>query len=404
MNKKISLGFALALIFLSVAISVAATMKISMRTYNFLIKDLPDRSQMYAFLSELDGIVRSHYYGEINENLLNSDMADGYVQGLGDAHSYYMTPSEYDAYRREMQGEKMGIGIVTVFDRMDMRLRVSQVAEDSPAALSSMERGDVILSVADEEVNVYNYREIQKKLTGDGTLDSVAVTFLHKGEKISVSIVRGYAAQTVYSSSDGEVGYIKITDFYTTTADQLRKAVEALTGQGVSGIVIDLRGTSNGRIVYAAKALDVLVPVAAEGTGALATALDKNGDTLETFTSDADSLPFSAMILVNSSTSGPAELFACDMRDFGMAKLVGTATKGNDTMQKAFRLSDGSAVMLTVAQIRPYISGIYNGVGLVPDYEVTLAPEKQSRLALLPLSEDEQYKKASALLTGTDTQ
>ena len=104
---------------------------------------------------------------------------------------------------------------------------------------------------------------------------------------------------------------------------------------------------------------------------------------------------------IDKDTSGPAELFACDMRDFGKAKLVGTATKGNGTMQRVYQLSDGGAVKLTVAEIKPYTSDVYNGVGLTPDYLVELSSQKKNRLALLSHSEDEQYQKANSLLTSS---
>ena len=145
----------------------------------------------------------------------------------------------------------------------------------------------------------------------------------------------------------------------------------------------------------------MLVPVASDGTKALATAVDKKGEAIETFTSDADSINVSTVILVDKDTSGPAELFACDMRDFGKAKLVGTATKGNGTMQRVYQLSDGGAVKLTVAEIKPYTSDVYNGVGLTPDYLVELSSQKKNRLALLSHSEDEQYQKANSLLTSS---
>ena len=194
---------------------------------------------------------------------------------------------------------------------------------------------------------------------------------------------------------------VKITDFYSTTASQLKNAVNTLIKQGVSGIIIDLRAVSNGTVEHATDALDVLVPVASDGTKALATAVDKNGEAIETFTSDADSINVSTVILVDKDTSGPAELFACDMRDFGKAKLVGTATKGNGTMQRVYQLSDGGAVKLTVAEIKPYTSDVYNGVGLTPDYLVELSSQKNNRLALLSHSEDEQYQKANSLLTSS---
>ena len=105
-------------------------------------------------------------------------------------------------------------------------------------------------------------------------------------------------------------------------------------------------------------------------------------------------------VLVNGNTSGAAELFACDLRDFGTAQLIGTKTAGNGTMQKVFELSDGSAVALTVAKIIPYKSESFNGTGLEPDHNVELAAEQNSRLPMITLAEDPQYQKALDLVSN----
>ena len=128
--------------------------------------------------------------------------------------------------------------------------------------------------------------------------------------------------------------------------------------------------------------------------------MDKNGNIIETFTSDSDSVNFTMIVLVNSNTSGAAELFACDLRDFGLARLVGTKTAGNGTMQRIFELNDGSAVALTVAKILPYKSDSYNDIGIEPDYIVELSAEQNSRLEMLSFEEDLQYQKAMDIITN----
>lgn len=398
MNKKISLGLALALIFVSIAATVAVTMSVTMRAYNSIIKDLPSRSKLYSAVSELDDIVRNNYYGEINDNLLNADLSEGYAEGLGDKYSYYMTAAEYAVYKDEMDGRKIGVGIIPFYNSVDMALYVGEVSENSPAALSGLQKGDQITHIDEEAVTVYNYNELMQELTGD-RLSSVTVTYVRGEESKTVSIVKGYSAQTVYTSLNGTVGYIKITDFYATTAAQLSAAVDNLMKQGATGLIFDLRGTYNGTIAHAATALDVLVPVASEGSGALATALAKDGGAKQTFTADAESISMPMMVLVNAETAGPAELFACDLRDYGKAQLIGEKTAGNGTMQEAFALSDGGAIVLTTAVIQPYTSETYNTVGLTPDVEVALSAEKQAILPLLSQADDDQYQRAYSLLT-----
>ena len=79
MNKKISLGLTLSLIFLSVALAVTITMTVSMKIYNKIIKDVASRATLYSTVSEIDDLVRENYFGEINENLLTAMMSGGYV-------------------------------------------------------------------------------------------------------------------------------------------------------------------------------------------------------------------------------------------------------------------------------------------------------------------------------------
>lgn len=400
MNKKISLGLALALIFVAVAATVAVTMSVTMRTYNSIIKDLPGRAELYSAVSELDDIVRTNYYGEINNSLLNADLSGGYAEGLGDKYSYYMTAAQYSVYKDEMDGRKIGIGIIPFYDSVDMALYVGEVSENSPAALSGLKKLDRITHIDEEAVTVYNYNDLIEKLTGD-RLSSVTVTYVRGTETKTVSVVKGYTAQTVYTDLNGTVGYVHITDFYATTASQLEEAVNNLVGQGATSLIFDLRGTSNGTIANAASALDVLVPVASEGSGALATALSKDGSARQTFTADAESISMPMVVLVNSDTAGPGELFACDLRDYGKAQLVGEKTAGNGTMQEDFALSDGGAIVLTTAVIRPYMTETYNTVGLTPDTEVALSSEKRAKLLLLTHTEDDQYQKAYSMLTNT---
>lgn len=399
MNRKISLGLALALIFLAIAGSVAATAAVTMRVYNSIIKDLPSRTSLYSTVSEIDDIVRNNYFGEINDSLLNADLSEGYASGIGDRYSYYMTAAEYAVYLDEMQGQMVGVGANVFYDPTDAGLYVSAVSENSPAALAGLQKGDRIVSINEEAVTAYNYTELMENLTGD-RLSSVTVTFSRDGASQTVNLVKGYTAQTVFTSLNGTVGYVQITAFYATTASQLEAAVETLSENGATSLIFDLRGCSAGTTEYAANTLDVLVPVASEGSGALATAYSKDGSVRRTFTAAASSVSMSMMVLVNGKTAGPAELFACDLRDYGMARLIGETTAGNGCLQEVFALSDGGAIILTTAEIHPYISESYNQVGIVPDEEVVLSSEKAVRLPLLEQADDDQYQRAYSLLTG----
>lgn len=400
MNKKISLGLTLSLIFISAALAVTITMMISMRTYNKLIKDVSDRASMYSGISEIDDIIRENYYGQIDENLLNSMISKGYTNGLGDRYSTYMTADEYASYKEIEKGQKGGIGVIAAYDDVSGGIYVCEVSDKSPAELQGIQKGDVITEIDGEKVTAQNASTLILQLEGD-KLTEVTVTFTHDGTAKTVKVAKGYTMQTVYCSMQGTVGYCKIIGFYKNTADELKDAIKYMNDNSATAIIFDLRNTSDGLVPYATACLDLILPVASEGTGALVTAIDKDGKTVETFTSDSDSISMPMCVLVNSGTLSVAEIFACDLRDFGVAKLVGTTTGGNGTMQKIFELSDGSAIKLTVAKVLPYKSDCFDGVGLKCDYEVSLTPEQNSRLQMLTFEEDSQYQKAFELMTNS---
>lgn len=399
MSKKISLGLAISLIFLAIALTITVTMMVAMGIYNDIIKDVSARSGVYSNISEIDDLIRKNYYGEINENLLNTMMSDGYVAGIGDRYSYYMTPDEYARHKEEEKGNKVGIGVIAVYDSKNNNIYVSEVSVGSPAHIQGIEKGDVITAVDGVKVTSSNYNELLQSLEG-AKLTNVQVTFTHNGTEKTVSVARGYSAQTVYYSIMNEVGYIKINAFYSTTAKELEDALDYMKKSDVVSVIFDVRNNNTGLISNVVKCIDLIVPVATDGTNAVATAVDKNGNIIETFASDSDSVNFTMIVLVNSNTSGAAELFACDLRDFGLARLVGAKTAGNGTMQKIFELNDGSAVALTVAKILPYKSDSYNDIGIQPDYVVELSAEQNSRLEMLSFEEDLQYQKAMDIITN----
>lgn len=397
MNKKISLGFALSLVLISVALAVTITMTVSMHIYNNLIKDVSDRAGMYSGLSEIDDVIRENYYGEINENLLSSMISNGYTNGLGDRYSTYMNAKDYIDYKAMQNGEKGGIGVLAIYDEANGGVYVSEVSAGSPAALQGISKGDIITEINGTKVTSQNSQSLIKELEGE-KLTEVKVAFKHGETLKTVSVARGFAVQTVYYSVQNNIGYIKITAFYKDTANELKKAIKYMTDNSINSVIFDVRNNTDGLIPYATQCLDLIVPVATEGTEALATAVNNKGEKIETFTSDSDSISISMCVLVNSGTSGAAEIFACDLRDFGVASLVGTTTAGNGTMQKIFELSDGGAVKLTVAKILPYKSESFDGTGIKPDYEVKLTLEQTNRLGVISIQDDVQYQKAMDLL------
>ncbi len=369
MSKKVSLGVALTAVLAAIAITFAVTMWASQKIYNGVIKDLPQRSKMYENLSRIDLIIRENYCGEIDSELVKQKIQAGYASGLGDEYSRYMTAGEYEKYKAELMGEKSGIGVEVRYDKNKNCAVISKVLANSPALSNGLKTGDEIVSVDNEKISAVNYKELSAKLS-DNSNESVTVTYLRNKIENTVVVPVGYNGEAIEFKSIGSAGYLKINMFAKNTAQQFKAAVEKLISDGAKSLIIDLRDSNSGTIEYAVTTLDVAVPVPEDG-GFLAQAVNGKGETTETFTSDSADISLPMTVLVNGNTSGAAELFACNLRDFGKAELVGTKTHGNGTIQKVFELDNGDALLLTVALVKPYKSDIFNKIGLEPDYRVT---------------------------------
>lgn len=393
MTKKIPLGSALAVLFIVIAATIAITMKVSMSVYNNLISDLASRSSMYDGIAKIDEIVRKDFYLDVKSENVNAGSVKGYIEGLGDPASFYLSADEYVTYQNRMQGKMSGTGISCTYNSETDNLYISAVAKNSPAEAAGIKPGDEITKVGDTNVTEENSVELMNNLEGE-RLASVYVTVKHDSTSKTVNLVMGYSATSVSYRMIGSVGIVSISAFYQNAVSQFDDAMDELQKAGCKAVVFDVRNCSEGSIEYATEILDILVPVATDGTAAMATIIDKNGETIDTYPSDSDCIVLPMLVLINGATKGPAELFACDLRDFGKAELIGTKTAGVCTLQEVRRLSNGDAAVLTVAGIKPYTSESYNGVGLKPNHVVKLTADQTAQIGIMSDADDPHIQKA----------
>lgn len=399
MNKKISLGVCISLVIIAITATYAVTMVSSGKIYNNIINKISQRSGVFDSVIEVNEIFLN-YYGEIDENKLNSAIARGLVLGLDDTGSVYLDSTEYAAYTAKLEGGLTGIGVEAAFDYMTGKFVITHVYEGSPAKNAGLQEKDIISAVADIPVSMTNYNEINKMLYGN-KLSTVKIEYERNGETKVVEPMLGFSIPGVSGRLEGNVGYIKIRGFYKNTASEFKKMAESLIEQGAESMIFDVRNTSEGSIEYAAQVIDVIVPVIRDGN--IAVARDKNGEIYDgdtVYTAEKNSIIMPFVVLINNYTSGPAELFACDLRDISQAQLVGTKTAGIGTMQKAYTLEDGGAVLLTVAVVEPKAGpdAIYNNKGIEPTTEVKLTSGNDLNLDLLSAEQDNQLQAALNLL------
>ena len=401
LNKKVSLGICIALIAITAAATFSATMVFSKSIYNKLIGNISQRSQMYSSIDEINQIVNNYFYGSTdNNNRINASLSEGYVKGLGDSASKYMSSEQYAEYTARLEGGVTGIGVETAYDYQNDKFVITHVYAESPAETAGLAKGDVITAIGNVTVTRKNYSSLSENLYGS-LLSSVSVEYERDGVTKTVEPLLGFSQPSVIGRAEGNVGYIRINGFYKNTAKEFKAEIDRLTADGADSFVFDVRNTSDGSIDYAAQVIDVIVPAI---SGNIAVAKDKNGEVYKNkiYTAEYSSVNKPIAVLVNGSTAGPAELFACDLRDISQALIVGTKTAGIGTMQEVFTLENGGAILLTVALIEPKngADAVYDGKGIEPGVNVTLISGDDSNISLLTSEQDNQHTTAINLLAS----
>ena len=385
MNKKISLGLALSLIAIASAVTFILTSFFSLQSFNEKVVDVNEKAKKYSSLQVLDSYVRENYLGDIDEEELSSGILKGYVEGIDDKYSRFLTAEEYQNELSSDSGELVGLGLTLTEDESGY-IRIAEIYQDSPVSESDLVVGDIITYVDGNDVLVTGFDESIEAMKGqEGT--EITITVRRDGiDKDMVFVRRSMELTSVTGEMlSGYIGYIKITAFKKNTPDQFIETLERLNSNGAKAFIFDLRDNGGGLVSALEECVDPLLP-----EGIVATAEYKDGHSETLVYSDESELNLPMIVLVNDKTASAGELFAASLKDFGKAQLVGIQTFGKGVMQQTTEFEDGSAVVLTVAEYKTAYSECYDGIGLVPDYVVENEEDSET---------DFQYNKAVEIIS-----
>ncbi|MCL2495145.1 MAG: S41 family peptidase [Oscillospiraceae bacterium] len=426
MSRKITVGAALALALLLVAASIPLTMMFALREQNKLIPNLPELIRKFNALDEIQKSVNDKFYRTAAQDAVNAAMVRGYIEGLGDPESRYLSAEEYQSFNRRMAGQAPELGIVLKYSPELAGLVIDQVKAGSTAAVSGLQPGDHIVKAekggkelsiqaevepgkAPQAIEVF-YEETA--VTAEAASISITITYERGGERRPpVNVMLGNAvksiAERMIETDDGlSVGYIRVFHFFRNTAGQIEAAVKDLYNKGAVSYILDVRGCAEGNLEYVCEAIDLFAYVDG-GTGTLATLRYKDGTMVPKPSSAGNNMMAYAtggyvVVLMNRLTAGVAELFAYDLRAFNRDKvfLVGEPTRGISTVQEPFQLASvGGAALLTVGTVTPYGGdAAWNENGVQPN-EAT--PEETASGIVYRISgAEQQLGGALALLAG----
>lgn len=395
MKRKISISTTVTLVLLAIALTVSLTMLLAMRHFNNQLQLVGERQTMYYYIDDVEKVVRE-YYPNLTPETLRPGIAQGYVDSTGDAYADYYSPQQFVAEQLRLSGKANNIGVALSLDS-ENHIVVSHVHANSAADKAGVKSGDVVVSMDSVSVEGKSLSELQ---TQANTATKLLLT-VRRGDSIHTTSFElsafEYAVRSVQDTMIGTVGYVKITAFYENTADQFKATVSALTEQGATGLVFDLRGNVGGSPEVVQEMLSYVMPLGVYGT-----MTDPNGNVTKLSTKVSNQLALPTVTLINSATAGEAEFFAGVLQDAQLTTVMGQTSAGKAKYQQYFVLEqDYSALKLTVGEYGLMKSGSWQGVGIVPNEPVSLPPEQEAIQALLKPYEDAQVQAAVTKLEET---
>lgn len=321
----------------------------------------------------LEEMIGEYYLEDVDSSELEQGMYRGIVDALDDPYSVYYSAEELEEVQNKTQGIYYGIGARVSLDPDTQLARIAGVIEGTPAEEAGLMANDLIYMVDGESVQGMDLTSIVAKVKGDeGT--KVHLTVIREGanDYLEFDVTRRKLDnETVtHEMLEDGIGYIQILEFDDVTVDQFTDALATCKGSGMTGLILDLRGNPGGNMTSVCEIARMMLP-----EGLIVYTEDKNGQREEYTCDGTHQFEYPLVVLVDSNSASASEILAGAVKDYGIGTLVGTTTFGKGIVQRIMRLSDGSAVKLTVSNYYTPKGHNIHKIGIEPDIEVPFEPE-----------------------------
>lgn len=345
-------------------------------------------------LEQYRKIIDQYYLGEVDEEALKEGAIKGYIEGLGDPYTEYISKDDMEDYLDDTMGNFVGIGIYMIKNTDYDRIQVLSTIKGSPAEKVGIQAGDLIISVDGVEYKGDDMTTASNNIKGEeGT--KVNIELLRGTETLKYEITREKVKvnQVEGKVLSNNIGYIQFTSFDETTAEDFKAKYEELDKQGIQSLIIDLRNNGGGIVDQALEIADYV----ADKDSVLLYEVDKNNKETVRKATTEPIINMPIIILTNENTASASEILAGALKDLGKAKTVGTTTYGKGVIQQILKLSDGSGLKITIEEYQTPNRNKINKVGIEPDEKVEL-PDSVENVFNVEESKDTQLQKAIEML------
>ncbi len=357
-----------------------------------IVQEYDSSKDISEYLDAVRTKLENEYKGEIDDEKLKEAAVKGYVEGLGDEYTEYLTESEWDTLNSELS-DFVGIGVYLAENKNTKEtVIVGVVNDETPAAKAGLQAGDIIIEVNLEDVSTMGSNYISSKVKGiEGS--SVKIKVLRGEEKLTFDVVREKIKmyEIKYEMLENNIGYIDFDSFTDTSYEEFENAYNELKKQGAKSLIVDIRDNGGGYVDSALKIADLFV----EKNQPLLITEDKDGARVTQSSKTGKTIDVPVVLLVNEYSASASEILTGILKDYKIATIVGTKTYGKGVMQTIFPNVYKGALKITTAEYFSPNGNKINKIGIDPDVEVKLEIDSQTKLTK---ENDNQLKKAIELL------
>lgn len=327
--------------------------------------------ELAKFVDAYDAIV-NNYYKEVDKDKLVESAINGMVSSIGDEYTSYSDKDVTDNFNETVNGKYMGIGALIMKSEKD--LVMYKVFEDSPSYRAGLKDGDIILKLDDKDTKDMSVNDIASIVKND-TNKEVKLLVKRGEENLDITIVKDMVELPVVSGkvinhNDKKIGYISLSIFSSVASEQFNKQLFKLEKEGISGLVIDVRGNSGG---YLTTVTDIVSYFLKKGD--IIYKLEVNDKVTVRKDKTKESRDYPVAVLIDKNSASASEILASSIKESYNGYVVGTNSYGKGTVQQTLVLSDGSMIKYTIEKWLTPLGNWINEEGVIPTNYVELSSE-----------------------------